>query len=55
MSQPFSIRDSDLVLAKEFARRLTAVVDKRILQVTLYGSRARGMRARNPIWTCLSW
>ena len=42
MSQPFTIRDSDLVLAKEFARRLTAVVDKRILQVTLYGSRARG-------------
>ena len=36
------IHDSDLALAKEFIRRLTAKVDERIFDVTLYGSRARG-------------
>ena len=42
MTVPLSIRDSDLALAKEFARRLEAVLDRRTFQVTFYGSRARG-------------
>ena len=42
MHQTVAIRDSDLSLAKEFVRRLTAQVDELVIQVTLYGSRARG-------------
>lgn len=42
MSDALFFRDPDLALAKEFVRRLTATVDERILQVVLYGSRARG-------------
>ncbi len=42
MTVPLSIRDSDLALAKEFARRLEAVFDRQCFQVTFYGSRARG-------------
>ena len=42
MSQTVTIRDSDLALAREFVRRLTAKAGERISQVTLYGSRARG-------------
>ena len=42
MNQVVAIRDSDLALANEFVRRLTAVVDERFIRVTLYGSRARG-------------
>ena len=42
MSRPATIRDSDLVLAKEFVRRLTATVEGTTVQVTVYGSRARG-------------
>ena len=42
MSQTVTIRDSDLALAREYVRRLTARAGERISQVTLYGSRARG-------------
>ena len=42
MSQTVTIRDSDVALAREFVRRLTAKAGERISQVTLYGSRARG-------------
>lgn len=42
MSRPVTIRDPDLGLAKEFARRLTATVDETTARVTVYGSRARG-------------
>lgn len=42
MTVPLSIRDSDLALAKEFTRRLEAVLDRQTVQVTFYGSRARG-------------
>ncbi len=42
MSRPFAIRDSDLGLAKDFARRLTAAVHETPMRVTLHGSRARG-------------
>ena len=42
MSRPGTIRNSDLGLAKEFARRLIAAVDETTVRVTVYGSRARG-------------
>ena len=42
MSQPVTVRDSDLALAREFAGRLTAAVNETTMRVTLHGSRARG-------------
>ena len=41
MSQVVSIRSADLALANKFVRRLATVVGERIIEVTLYGSRAR--------------
>ena len=42
MGRPVIIREFDLALAREFARRLTAAVDKAAVRITVFGSRARG-------------